>query len=61
MNKFQYQKNKFQPIQLYAATKLSNEMMAYTYSSLYKIKTTGLRFLLYMDHGEDPICSYLNF
>jgi len=35
---------KFQPIQLYAATKLSNEMMAYTYSSLYKIKTTGLRF-----------------
>ncbi len=34
----------FKPIQLYAATKLSNELMAYTYSSLFKIKTTGLRY-----------------
>ena len=32
------------PIQLYAATKRSNELMAYAYSSLYKIKTIGLRF-----------------
>ncbi len=34
----------FKPIQLYAATKLSNELMAYTYSSLFQIKTTGLRY-----------------
>ena len=34
----------FKPIQLYAATKLSNELMAYTYSSLFKIKSTGLRY-----------------
>jgi UDP-glucuronate 4-epimerase len=33
-----------QPISLYAATKKSNEEMAFTYNHLYKIKTTGLRF-----------------
>lgn len=33
-----------QPISLYAATKRSNELMAYTYSHLYKLPTTGLRF-----------------
>jgi UDP-glucuronate 4-epimerase len=32
------------PISLYAATKKSNELMAHTYSSLYGIPTTGLRF-----------------
>lgn len=32
------------PISLYAATKLSGELMAYTYCHLYKIPTTGLRF-----------------
>ena len=32
------------PISLYAATKKSNELMAYTYSHLYGIATTGLRF-----------------
>lgn len=32
------------PISLYAATKKSNELMAYTYSHLFKIRTTGLRF-----------------
>ncbi len=32
------------PISLYAATKKSNEMMAHTYSHLYNISTTGLRF-----------------
>jgi UDP-glucuronate 4-epimerase len=32
------------PISLYAATKKSNEMMAHTYSHLYDIRTTGLRF-----------------
>lgn len=32
------------PISLYAATKKSNELMAHTYSHLYGINTTGLRF-----------------
>ena len=32
------------PISLYAATKKSNELMAHTYSHLYHIQTTGLRF-----------------
>ena len=33
-----------QPASLYAATKLANEQMAHTYSHLYGIPTTGLRF-----------------
>ncbi len=32
------------PMSLYAATKRSNELIAYSYSDLYKLKTTGLRF-----------------
>jgi len=32
------------PVSLYAATKKSNEMMAHTYSHLYGIQTTGVRF-----------------
>ena len=32
------------PLSFYAATKISNEMMAYSYSNIYKIPITGLRF-----------------
>lgn len=32
------------PVSLYAATKKSNELMAYTYSKLYSIPSTGIRF-----------------
>jgi UDP-glucuronate 4-epimerase len=32
------------PVSLYAATKKSNELLAHTYSHLYKIPSTGLRF-----------------
>ncbi|HEY3180960.1 MAG TPA: NAD-dependent epimerase/dehydratase family protein [Casimicrobiaceae bacterium] len=32
------------PLSLYAATKKSNELMAYTYSHLYRLPSTGLRF-----------------
>ncbi len=32
------------PVSLYAATKKANELMAHTYSNLYKLHTTGLRF-----------------
>lgn len=33
-----------EPISIYAATKKANELMAYTYSHLYQLPTTGLRF-----------------
>ena len=32
------------PLQLYAATKKSNELIAHSYSHLYKLQTSGLRF-----------------
>ncbi len=41
------------PISLYAATKKSNEVMAHSYSHLYKIPTTGLRFFtVYGPYGR---------
>ncbi len=44
------------PISLYAATKKANELMAHSYSHLYRIPSTGLRFLPYTDPGADRIC-----
>jgi len=41
---FNVQDNVDHPLSLYAATKKSNEMMAHSYSHLYKLSTTGLRF-----------------
>lgn len=50
-----------QPISLYAATKKSNELMAYTYSHLYKIPTTGVRFFtVYGPYGR-PDMAYFSF
>ncbi len=41
------------PVSLYAATKKSNELMAHTYSFLYQIPTTGLRFFtVYGPYGR---------
>tara|TARA_B100000161_G_scaffold261650_1_gene230277 strand:+ start:59 stop:1072 length:1014 start_codon:yes stop_codon:yes gene_type:complete len=41
------------PVSLYAATKKSNEVMAYSYSHLYGIPTTGLRFFtVYGPYGR---------
>lgn len=49
------------PISLYAATKKSDELMAYTYSHLYKIPTTGLRFFtVYGPYGR-PDMAYYSF
>jgi UDP-glucuronate 4-epimerase len=49
------------PISLYAATKKSNELMAYTYSHLYAIPTTGLRFFtVYGPYGR-PDMAYFKF
>ena len=48
------------PISLYAATKKANELMAHTYSSLYKIPTTGLRFFtVYGPYGRPDMALYL--
>jgi UDP-glucuronate 4-epimerase len=41
---FSVHSNVDHPISLYAATKKANELMAHTYSYLYKLPTTGLRF-----------------
>jgi UDP-glucuronate 4-epimerase len=41
---FSVRDNVDRPISLYAATKKANELMAHTYSHLYQIPTTGLRF-----------------
>lgn len=41
---FSVDHNVDKPVSLYAATKKSNELMAHTYSHLFKIPTTGLRF-----------------
>jgi UDP-glucuronate 4-epimerase len=47
------------PISLYAATKKSNELMAYTYHHLYNIPTTGLRFFtVYGAYGRPDMAYY---
>lgn len=48
------------PISLYAATKKSNELMAHTYSHLYQIPTTGLRFFtVYGPWGRPDMALFL--
>lgn len=48
------------PISLYAATKKSNELMAHTYSVLYKIPTTGLRFFnVYGPYGRPDMALFI--
>ncbi len=49
------------PISLYAATKKSNELMAYTYSHLYGIPTTGLRFFTVYGPMGRPDMAYFSF
>lgn len=49
------------PISLYAATKKSNELMAFTYSHLYKIPTTGLRFFTVYGPFGRPDMAYFGF
>lgn len=50
-----------QPVSLYAASKKSNELMAHTYSHLYKIPATGLRiFTVYGPMGR-PDMAYFDF
>ena len=48
------------PISLYASTKKSNELMAHTYSHLYNISTTGLRFFtVYGPWGRPDMALFL--
>ena len=48
------------PVSLYAATKKSNELMAHTYSHLYKIETIGLRFFtVYGPWGRPDMAMFL--
>jgi len=49
------------PISLYAATKLSNEGMAFTYSHLYGIPMTGLRFFTVYGPFGRPDMAYFSF
>lgn len=48
------------PVSLYAATKKANELMAHTYSHLYKLPTTGLRFFtVYGPWGRPDMSLFL--
>ena len=48
------------PVSLYAATKKSNELMAHTYSHLYQLPTTGLRFFtVYGPWGRPDMALFL--
>jgi UDP-glucuronate 4-epimerase len=57
---FSTHQNVDHPISLYAATKKSNELIAHTYSALYKIPTTGLRFFtVYGPWGRPDMAMFL--
>jgi len=49
------------PVSLYAATKKSNELIAYTYSHLYSIPTIGLRFFTVYGPWGRPDMAYFSF
>ena len=48
------------PLQLYAATKRSNELMAHAYSYLFSINTIGLRFFTVYGPWSDQTCHFLH-
>lgn len=49
------------PVSLYAATKKSNELLAHTYSKLYNIPSTGLRFFTVYGPAGRPDMAYFGF
>ena len=49
------------PVSLYAATKKSNELMAHSYSKLYNIPSTGLRFFTVYGPAGRPDKAYFGF
>lgn len=57
---FKTEHNVDHPVSLYAATKKSNELLAHTYSYLYDIHTTGLRFFtVYGPWGRPDMALFL--
>lgn len=57
---FSVHQNVDHPVSLYAATKKANELMAHTYSSLFAIPTTGLRFFtVYGPWGRPDMALFL--
>lgn len=57
---FSVQDNVDHPVSLYAATKKANELMAHTYSHLYGLATTGLRFFtVYGPWGRPDMALFL--
>lgn len=57
---FSVQDNVDHPVSLYAATKRANEMMAHSYSHLYRLPTTGLRFFtVYGPWGRPDMALFL--
>lgn len=50
-----------EPVSLYAATKKSNELMAYTYSHLFGMRVTGLRFFTVYGPWGRPDMAYFSF
>jgi len=57
---FSTQDNVDHPVSLYAATKKANELMAHTYSHLYGIPTTGLRFFtVYGEWGRPDMAPFI--
>jgi len=49
------------PVSLYAASKKANELMAHTYSHLYRLPTTGLRFFTVYGPWGRPDMAYFKF
>ena len=49
------------PVSLYAATKKSNELLAHSYSKLYDIPSTGLRFFTVYGPAGRPDMAYFSF
>jgi UDP-glucuronate 4-epimerase len=58
---FSVRDNVDHPISLYAATKKANELMAHTYSHLYNLPTTGLRFFTVYGPWGRPDMAYFSF
>ena len=58
---FAVQDNVDHPVSLYAATKKANELMAHSYSHLYQLPTTGLRFFTVYGPWGRPDMAYFLF
>ncbi len=58
---FSVHQNVDHPVSLYAATKKANELMAHSYSSLYNLPCTGLRFFTVYGPWGRPDMAYFSF